>query len=67
MDSHTPPPQRAPSLLRPVYDEVVAGKLEVKENVAYGPVETGDEAESLIWSCVTLVRLLTLICSLGVA
>ena len=23
-----------------VYDEVVAGKLEVKENVAYGPVET---------------------------
>ena len=24
----------------PVYDEVVAGKLEVKENVAYGPVET---------------------------
>ena len=23
----------------PVYDEVVAGKLEVKENVAYGPVE----------------------------
>ena len=24
----------------PVYDEVVAGQLEVKENVAYGPVET---------------------------
>ena len=24
----------------PVYDEVVAGKLEVKQNVAYGPVET---------------------------
>ena len=24
----------------PVYDEVVAGKLEVKENIAYGPVET---------------------------
>ena len=24
----------------PVYDEVGAGKLEVKENVAYGPVET---------------------------
>ena len=24
----------------PVYDEVVAGKLEVKENVAYGPVDT---------------------------
>ena len=23
----------------PVYDEVVAGKLEMKENVAYGPVE----------------------------
>ena len=23
----------------PVYDEVVAGKLVVKENVAYGPVE----------------------------
>ena len=23
----------------PLYDEVVAGKLEVKENVAYGPVE----------------------------
>ena len=24
----------------PLYDEVVAGKLEVKENVAYGPVDT---------------------------
>ena len=24
----------------PVYDEVVAGKLELKENVAYGPVDT---------------------------
>ena len=24
----------------PLYDEVGAGKLEVKENVAYGPVET---------------------------
>ena len=24
----------------PLYDEVVAGKLELKENVAYGPVET---------------------------
>ena len=24
----------------PLYDEVVAGKLEVKQNVAYGPVET---------------------------
>ena len=24
----------------PVYDEVIAGKLEVKENVAYGPVDT---------------------------
>ena len=24
----------------PVYDEVGAGKLEVKENVAYGPVDT---------------------------
>ena len=24
----------------PVYDEVGAGKLELKENVAYGPVET---------------------------
>ena len=24
----------------PVYDEVVAGELELKENVAYGPVET---------------------------
>ena len=23
----------------PVYDEVVAGKLEVKENIAYGPVD----------------------------
>ena len=23
----------------PVYDEVVAGKLELKENVAYGPVD----------------------------
>ena len=35
---HLPPsegPQPAP-----VYDEVVAGKLEVKENVAYGPVDT---------------------------
>ena len=24
----------------PVYDEVVAGNLELKENVAYGPVDT---------------------------
>ena len=24
----------------PVYDEVVAGELELRENVAYGPVET---------------------------
>jgi len=24
----------------PLYDEVVAGKLEVRENVAYGPVDT---------------------------
>ena len=24
----------------PVYDEVVAGKLEVKKNAAYGPVDT---------------------------
>ena len=23
----------------PVYDEVVAGKLELKENIAYGPLE----------------------------
>ena len=33
--SSTEGPQPAP-----LYDEVVAGKLEVKENVAYGPVDT---------------------------
>ena len=46
----------------PVYDEVVAGKLEVKENVAYGPVETLEMKQN-----ATLVRLLTLVCSFGVA
>ena len=49
----------------PVYDEVVAGKLEVKEKVAYGPygpVETLEMKQN-----ATLVRLLTLVCSFGVA
>ena len=38
---HSPPPfpLEGPQPV-PLYDEVGAGKLEVKENVAYGPVET---------------------------
>ena len=46
----------------PVYDEVVAGELEVKENVAYCPVDTLEMKQN-----ATLVRLLTLVCSFGVA
>ena len=34
-----PSPLESPQPV-PVYDKVVAGKLEVKENVAYGPVDT---------------------------
>ena len=33
-------PTEDPQCITPVYDEVGAGKLELKENVAYGPVET---------------------------
>ena len=55
-----------PALL---YDEVVACRqAEVNgECCVWSSGQTGDEAESFIWSCEALVRLLTLICSLEVA
>ena len=36
----------------PLYDEVVVGKLEVKENVAYGPVETLEMKRNLSYGPV---------------